>query len=110
MAKDDYFVIAYKILRTLKAAMKVNEFDAEQISAETLDIEIAYWRQIISILYESGYIKGIAVFPILGQTEPGVKVGNVRITEKGLEYIEENSLMRKAANALKGIKEIIPGM
>lgn len=31
----------------------------------------------------------------------------VRITIKGLEYLEENSLMRRAANMAKGIKDII---
>jgi hypothetical protein len=29
------------------------------------------------------------------------------ITSKGLEYLEENSLMRKAINLVKDVKEII---
>jgi len=30
------------------------------------------------------------------------------ITSKGLEYLEENTLMRKAARLAKGIREILP--
>jgi len=32
------------------------------------------------------------------------------ITLKGLEYLEENTLMKKAANLAKGIKDTIPGL
>jgi hypothetical protein len=55
MAKDDYFVLAYKILRTLKAAMRVEEFDAEQISAEILHIDTVYWESIVVMLFQEGY-------------------------------------------------------
>lgn len=34
----------------------------------------------------------------------------IKITLKGLEYLQENSLMRKAYNTIKGIEDIIPGM
>jgi len=110
MANDDYFVIAYRILRTLRAAMRVEDFDITQISADMLGIETMYWQQIIIMLYENGYIQGISLVPVLGQRNPGLRIGNIRITEKGLMYLEENSMMRKAADFLKGIKDIIPGM
>lgn len=32
------------------------------------------------------------------------------ITLKGLEYLNDNTFMKKAANALKGIKDVIPGL
>lgn len=33
-----------------------------------------------------------------------------RITLKGMEYLSENTFMKKAANLVKGIKDTIPGM
>ena len=39
-----------------------------------------------------------------------VECNNMRITLKGLEYLQENSIMRKIYNAAKGIKEITPGL
>ena len=41
---------------------------------------------------------------------PKVALTRPEITLKGLEYLEENSLMKKAANLAKGIKETIPGL
>ena len=35
---------------------------------------------------------------------------NFGITLKGLEYLEENATMKKAAALLKGIKETVPGL
>lgn len=32
------------------------------------------------------------------------------ITLKGLEYLSENTLMKKSANIVKGIKETVPGL
>ena len=32
------------------------------------------------------------------------------ITLQGLEYLQENSLMKKAAAFAKGVKEIVPGI
>jgi hypothetical protein len=33
-----------------------------------------------------------------------------KITIKGMEYLEENSFMKKAANTFETIKKIVPGM
>lgn len=35
---------------------------------------------------------------------------DMRITLKGLEYLQENTLMRKIYNAARGVKEIVPGL
>jgi hypothetical protein len=39
MAGDDYFALTYKILRTLRAALQVEEFDPEQIGHEALGVK-----------------------------------------------------------------------
>ena len=43
---------------------------------------------------------------ITGETQ--IDADEVRITLKGLEYLQENSIMRKMYHTAKGIEEIIP--
>ncbi len=52
------------------------------------------------------YITGVIIVDMIGIQ--GIKFDDVRITLKGLEYLSENSLMKKAANLAKSIKETIP--
>lgn len=33
-----------------------------------------------------------------------------RITPKGIEYLQDNNMMKKAANFLKGVKDMTPGL
>jgi hypothetical protein len=53
------------------------------------------------------YLQGVSIINSLGRTHLGIKIADIRITLKGLEYLEENSLMKKAAHLIKGVTEII---
>ena len=114
MAKDDYHVLAFRILAYLYACLKAGEKpDNEYLKYGTDKFPIgeAYWYYLLSHLYAEGYIGGIALIPILGCPEKGVKLlPDLCITPKGIEYLQENSAMQKAKAFLKGLKEIIPGM
>lgn len=105
----DNFKILYKILHTLEIAMDSEQFDMSEISHERFGITEARWCQLIKMLIDNGYIEGITLKytldgePILGVTRPA-------ITLKGLEYLEENSMMKKAYRLIKGIKEVTSGM
>ena len=103
----DNFKVIYKILKTLEKAMDVDEFDTGLISPEALGISQRRWCAIIAMLVENGYIKGVGLMKTMGYET--VKVKNIQITLKGLEYLDENSFMKKAANLAKGIADIIPG-
>ena len=59
------------------------------------------------MLKEQEYIQGIDVWYSLDQDYPRVKLVIPEITLKGLEYLNENSMMKKVYNAAKGIKELI---
>lgn len=103
----DNFKIIYRILRMLEKAMDLEDFDMEQISAENLKISEARWCSLMEMLSDEGYIKGIRISrSIDGQII--VNQSNVRITLKGLEYLNENSFMKKAANLAKGVSDFIP--
>lgn len=104
----DNFKIIYKILKILEKAMDEERFDKYEISNESLGITQARWEMIIAMLAKEGYIEGVSIANVIGSSRPGIKIKDVRITLKGLEYLEENSLMKKAANLIKGISDIIP--
>lgn len=102
------FNIIYKILKYLETAMDYDEVDMDFISPERLGISQNRWNSVIEMLAADGYIVGIAI-KRGAQGEVVLSVSTPRITLKGLEYLNENSLMKKAANIAKGIKDIIPG-
>ena len=101
------FKIIYKILSILEKSMSYDEFDPDRISYQKLDISKALWIRIMVMLKENGYIKGVVVTETLDSQLPDVELGNVEITLKGLEYLEENSLMQKAKNLAKGVVDIV---
>lgn len=58
------------------------------------------------MMADVGYIKGVSILKdITGSTN--VDAENMRITLKGLEYLQENSIMQKIYRTAKGLKEII---
>ena len=106
--KDDYFVIAYRILSTLYEFFKSGErADCALFGAEALGINKGYWRNVIESLYDEGYIKGIEIIEG-SQKAIGIKVIDIKITQKGILFLQENSAMAKAKEVLKTAKEIIP--
>lgn len=110
MAKDDIFRIIYIILKELYEHKKEGTITPrEDIGPERFQIPASYWVSIISELYHNGYINGLKI----RETKTGLFLGEldeIDITFKGIEYLQENSMMKKVYNALKDIKNIAPGL
>lgn len=105
----DNFKIIYRILRILEQSMDADEFNKDLLSAESLEISGNRRNAILEMLVSEGYVKGISILSAVGSK--GVKIGpDTGITLKGLEYLNENSFMKKAASIAKGIKDIMPGL
>ncbi len=102
----DNFNIIYKILKQLEKAMDYDEFDTELISAKQLKISENRLVKIWEMLCSEGYVVGVSV-KYGAQGDVMVSVSNPRITLKGIEYLHDNSLMKKASNLAKGIIEVI---
>lgn len=111
MAKDDYFVIVYQILAYLYTCLKRGErIEPEMLMYDGLlfNINQNYWAYIMENLIEQGYVKG------LSNTRAGQgyyikqQLSGCEITPKGIEYLCENSTIRKAYRFLKDAKSIIP--
>ena len=105
----DNFKIIYKILKILEKSMDLDEFDNNSIAKERLELSEARWSRIIAMLVKEGYVSGIDVWNGMDCGYPRVCIVRPEITIKGLEYLEENKFMKKAADLAKGIKEIVPG-
>lgn len=106
MSKD--FKAVYKILQYLSRNMGNEDAGYEMIAAETLGIAECRWEQILIELQEEGYIKGLVVTQSLGDYYPHIAEPiRPRITLKGLEYLEENSQMKKARQIIEGIVNIV---
>lgn len=97
------FKIIYKILRLFERALDYEEFDVSSINETDLGIRKERLDGILRMLVDDGYLLGIIYKPNLS----GVKITkNARIILKGLEYLEENSLMKKASDVAKGIIDV----
>lgn len=102
----DNFKAVYKILATLEIAMDLPKFDASQIGPDVLGVSNERWARYLEMMVDVGYIKGVNIKQdILGDIH--VTSSNMRITLKGLEYLQENATMRKIYNAAKGFVEIV---
>lgn len=107
----DNFKIIYCILKHLEASMDYPEVNMEAISPQRLGVSQDRWEQLLILLQDDGYIRGLLVVQTLSDAKRYLACPIVpAITLKGLEYLAENSLMRKAANLLKGVTETIPGI
>lgn len=114
MAKNDYHVIAYRILAYLYACLKQGEKpNLEYLKYDTDDFPIGkdYWYYILTQLFKEGYIDGAVFVPVLGETIKAVRITDkIMITPSGIEYLQNNSAMKKALDFLKTLKEIVPGI
>lgn len=110
VSKDDYFVLSYSVLKYLYECFKAGEkADVDMFSPVALGINNGYWCNLIESLANEGYITGVAFSTAVGSIS-GVKVYNMKITQKGIEFLQENSRMKKAAEFIKTAIDIIPGI
>lgn len=68
------------------------------------------FQALLIQLQKAGYIEGLNIVQYIRQPERIEPPMEPHITLQGLEYLQENSLMKKAAAFAKGVKEIVPGI
>lgn len=103
----DNFKAVYRILSTLEKSMDLPEMNMELLDHNALGISKERWNRYIEMMLDVGYIKGAVIRKdITGNVR--VECNDLRITLKGLEYLQENSIMQKIYNGVKGITDIIP--
>lgn len=106
MSED--FRTIYKILLILQKSMDYEHVDIRRLSADNLGITESKRKALLGMLLKNGYVEGFQVIQYIGDPTPNIEgLEGIRITLKGLEYLEENSLMQKAARLAKGIAEVL---
>ena len=105
----DNFKGVYKILTALERAMDLPAFNIDQIGPKALGVSEERWGRYIEMMADVGYIKGVSISrDVTGSTI--VEAEDIRITLKGLAYLQENSIMQKLYRAAKGVKDVVPGV
>ena len=105
----DNFKAVYKILSQLEKEMDNEYADIGKFDANVLCVSDERWMRYIEMMEDVGYIKGVRIMrDISGNRNCDCR--NIQITLKGLEYLQENSIMQRMYNAAKGIKEVVPGL
>lgn len=108
MSHNNYFSIAYKILSYLKYCYEHGEDpDLNILNASTFEISSNQFYRTLQMLMDDGYIKGLKFTP----TKSGNIVNGldrICITSNGLQYLEENSMMKKAYKIFKEVKDWLP--
>lgn len=104
MAKDDFFVIVFMVLSKVYRANKQDiAVTQEDLDLWGTEYNRGYWNHIILDMLDQGWISGVSPVSLL--YGKGYKADEVYITPAGVEYLETNSMMHKAKEALN----ILPG-
>ena len=103
----DNFKAVYKILTQLEKDMDNEYADVDKFGPEALCVSEQRWMRYMEMMSDCGYIKGVQVSrDITGARN--INCRNIQITLKGLEYLQENSIMRIIYRAAAGISDLIP--
>lgn len=113
MARDDYFVIMYKILSYLYACMKAGKRPLQEdfcCECTMFSIPETYWNSILEDMVNGGYVKGVVAVESLGMH--GIKVTpDAAITMEGVTFLQDNSKMQKVKEFLgKGFETVLAGI
>lgn len=100
------FQTIYRILKTLNAALDFAEPDIDRISAKQLGISQVKRDNLLRLMQEEGLIDGLAITDYF-DGDHHVDESQIHITFAGMQYLQENSMMKRAANLAKGIADII---
>ena len=106
----DVFKLIYRILKQIRVLELVEEPDLALLSPDALKATEIERDNILLKMQEEGLIAGLVVIEVIDrQQKPFImwQRSMPRVTLKGLEYMEENSMMKKAKNLLKGFVEIV---
>lgn len=88
----DKFKIIYSILTNLEGELSKDKANTDVISPEVLRIDESTWINILEMLVDEGYIKGVKIHDTLATKY--VAMENVGITLKGLDYLHNDANMK----------------
>lgn len=104
----DNFKAIYKILLALERSMDLPEFDIEELGLDAMKLSQERLYRYFEMLQDAGLIKNADLRTDITGEMFIKNPKKIRITLKGLEYLSENTIMRKIYNAAKGVTDLVP--
>ena len=95
MLKDDFSVVAYKILKYCNECLKCGVVPQIDTAKEISKVNDTYFRAVVDDLADKRLIKRSILY---ADNEPYFE--SIRLTMEGAEYLNENSKMRHIAEYL----------
>lgn len=102
----DNFRVIYRILRVLKASLDYDEPTAEAYPAAALGVSENRRDNLLWMMQRDGCVDGVTRSGYFDGAHR-IDASDIRITIRGLEYLHENSMMARVANAARGIAKVI---
>ena len=109
MAKDDYHVVVFRILKYLYQQLKKGlPVETEMLlhDSKICNINESYWRYIMTSMQEKGLITGLEK----GEGEPyaplETQLKDVQITPDGIDLLSDSKMSDKVDQLIKGILSI----
>ena len=110
MSKKNYYVLIYKILKHLKDCLEDStppNWNELQPNTKKFPVDDEYWNYIWLNLRKDGLVTGVVEYAVIG-AEPQAKItDSLKITPKGITYLDENSSLAKARTAIKSVAELV---
>lgn len=78
----------------MNASRAANRPTPEFFGPKALGIGNGCWCNTMESMSDKGYIKGISVINSIGGS-PSIKIVNVKITQDGIEFLQDNSKIAK---------------
>lgn len=103
----DNFKAIYKLLLALERSMDLPAFDIDALQLETMGVTAERLHRYLEMLQDAGLIKNADLYTSV-TGDLCLRNPKIRITLEGLEYLQENSIMKELYNAEKGAVDLIP--
>lgn len=110
MGADDMHVVMYRILAYLYDCMKKGTEPQKSRIMPGGDVAgpvpYSYWAEIMAQMAERGLLRGVSVWS--PDCERQVVLNRPAVTLEGVEFMQENSMMRRALSFLKETRSALP--
>ena len=104
----DNFKAIYKLLVALERSMDLPAFNIEDLQFETMGVSPERLYRYLEMLQDAGLIKNADLYTSVTGDLCLKNPRKIRITLKGLEYLQENAIMKRLYKAAKGGADLIP--
>ena len=110
MARDDYYVLVGRILvflyKRLKGKDKTNPTEYIAPLTDDFPVERDYLEYVIEQMLKQNLIENVNITRAWGGDIVLIDISKIRITPDGIDFLQENSKIRKVLNLIPQAKAI----